>query len=152
MGARAPTDGGPRKSTNGLETEGGAMPRGEMAGAVEVNGREHGASRGGASRTTPELDCGMDVGGTGTADTYCGTGTSRLDPGTLDAERENGLGCGGAAGRECTTTPLVERDCGRWSRRSGTPDTAPENGLGCAGTSGRGTATGVRLAVGADHH
>ena len=37
-GARAPTDGGPRKSTNGLETEGGAMPRGEMAGAVEVNG------------------------------------------------------------------------------------------------------------------
>ena len=77
VGARAPTDGGPRKSTNGLETEGGAKPRGEMAGAVEVHGLEHGASRGSASGTTPELDCGMDVGGTGTADTETGLRWSR---------------------------------------------------------------------------
>ena len=103
VGAQTPTDGGPRKSTNGLETEGGTMPRGEMAGAVEVNGLEHGASRGGASGTTPELDCGMDVGATGTADTDCGTGATKLDPGTLDAERENGLGCGGTAGRGIAT-------------------------------------------------
>ena len=57
--------------------QGGAMPRGEMAGAVEVNELEHGASRGGASGTTPELDCGTDVGGTGAANTDCGTGTSK---------------------------------------------------------------------------
>ena len=39
-----------------------------------------------AHHVTPELDCGTDVGGTGAAETDCGTGTSRLDPGTLDAK------------------------------------------------------------------
>ena len=83
-----------------------------MAGAVELNGLEHGASRGGASGPTPEIDCGMDVGGTGTADTDCGTGTSRLDPGTLGAERENGLDCAGTSGGG-TATGVRLCGCGR---------------------------------------
>ena len=120
VGARVPTDGGPRKSTNGLETEGGTMPRGDVAGAVEVNGFGHGASRGGASGTTPQLDCGEDVGRIGIAVLDCGIGTNRSNLGTLDAERENGL---------VAVEPLEE--C--WSKRSGTPGTAPENELGCTG-------------------